>query len=178
MGPHRIRIIVAASAVAVLAAGATGVALADDNGNANPNESSVAAEQGDGERPALREGGRHGGHGLGMLGGRGALHGEFVVPDGDGGFQTLVSQRGEATAVSATEITVRSEDGFTSTYAVTEDTVVNAARDGIDSIEKGSEVHLVATKEGDTATALRIGDRSARKQMREQSGLDGSSGGA
>ena len=183
MGPLRIRIIAAASVVAVLAAGATGVALADDNGadntanNANPIESSAAAEQGEGERPALRDGdgvnrgGRHRGHGLGMLGSRGALHGEFVVPDADGGFQTLVSQRVEATAVSATEITVRSEDGFTSTYTITEDTVVNAARDGLDSIEKGTEVHLVGTKDGDTVTALRIGDRSARKVMRERSGL-------
>ena len=187
MGPLRIRSIAAASFVAVLAAGATGVALADDNGPANianPIGSPPAAERGEGERPALRDGdgmnrrGRHGGHGLGMLGGRGALHGEFVVPDGDGGFRTVVSQRGEATAVSATEITVRSEDGFTSTYAVTEETLVNAARDGIDTIEKGTEVHLVAIKDGDTATALRIGDGSARQQMRERFGMDGQGTGA
>ena len=208
----RTSLVAAAIAAVAITAGATGVALAESN---SPTSTpSASADQGDGKRPGARDGKRPGTregkrpgaregkrpgtrdgdrrdrkrggkHGHGMLGGR-ALHGEFVVPDRDGGFRTLVSQRGEATEVSASEITVRSEDGFTTTYAVTEDTLVNAARDGIETIEKGSEVHVVAAKDGDAATALRIGDRSAHKEMRKEmrkgmrkgSGLDGPAGGA
>ena len=171
MGPLRSRVIAAASVVAVLALGATGVALADDNGTPNPLEPSSSADTGDRKRPELGTGHHGGRHGPGKLG-RGALHGEFVVPDSDGGFQTIVTQRGEATAVSGDEITVRSEDGFTSTYAVTEETLVNSTRDGIEDIEKGEDVHVVATKDGGTATAVRIGDRSARGEMRKRFGLD------
>jgi len=168
----RTGLIAAGVVAAALAAGATGVALADSS---SPTSSTTATTPDKGDaRPGPPDGGRRGGHGPGMLGGFGALHGEFVVPDGDDGFQTMVTQHGEATAVSKTKITVKSEDGFTATYTVTEDTLVNAARDGIDTIDEGADVNVVATKDDGTSTALRIGDRSAREQMRERFGLKGS----
>ena len=43
----------------------------------------------------------------------GALHGRYVVEDPDGTYRTLVTQRGEVTASSASSVTVRSEDGST-----------------------------------------------------------------
>jgi hypothetical protein len=182
MKPVRTRLIAAAAVVAVLAAGATGVALADDTPTStvspSPSASPSAHAKGDGARPNLPKRDRPGGrHGLGKLAGRGALHGEFVVPDGNGGFRTMVVQRGEVTAVSKTEITVVSEDKFSATYTVTADTLVNAARDGITTIEKGAKVSVAATKVGDKATAVHIGDQSARKAMRERMGLDGSATG-
>jgi hypothetical protein len=181
MTPVRTRFIAAAAVVAGLAAGATGVALADNTPTATvsptPSASPSADVKGDGARPKLPKGLRPGGHhGPGMFGGR-ALHGEFVVPDGNGGFRTMVVQRGEVTAVSKTEITVVSEDKFSTTYAVTEDTLVNAARDGITTIKKGAQVNVAATKVGDKATAVHIGDQSARKAMRGRMGLDGSATG-
>lgn len=48
----------------------------------------------------------------------GSLHGENVVADGHGGFQTLVSQTGRVTMISATSVTARSDDGFVGTYVV------------------------------------------------------------
>ena len=45
------------------------------------------------------------------------LHGEFVVSDGSGGYATMLTQNGTVTAISATSITVRSDDGYTQTYA-------------------------------------------------------------
>lgn len=48
----------------------------------------------------------------------GSLHGEYVVADGHGGFATLVSQTGRITAISATSVTARSDDGFVQTYAI------------------------------------------------------------
>ena len=182
MTPVRTRIIAAAAVVAALAAGATGVALADNTPTAtvspSPSASPSPDAKGDGARPRPPKGDRPGErHALGKLAGRGALHGEFVVPDGNGGFRTMVVQRGEVTAVSRTEITVVSEDKFSATYAVTEDTLVNAARDGIATIKKGAKVSVAATKVGDKATAVHIGDKSARKAMRERMGLDGSATG-
>lgn len=181
MLPVRTRLIAAAAVVAGLAAGATGVALADNTptstASPTPSASPSAGEKGDGARPARPKGDRPGRHGPGKFGARGALHGEFVVPDGSGGFRTMVVQRGEVTAVSKTEITVVSEDKFSTTYAVTADTLVNAARDGIATIKKGATVHVAATKNGDKATAVHIGDRSARKAMRENLGLDGAATG-
>lgn len=180
MTPVRTRIIAAAAVVAGLAAGVTGVALADSTPSSTvsptPSASPSADPRGDGARPPKgdRPGGRHG---LGKLAGRGALHGEFVVPDGNGGFRTMVVQRGEVTAISKTEITVVSEDKFSTTYAVTADTLVNAARDGITTIKKGATVNVAATKVGSKATAVHIGDQSARKTMRERMGLDGSATG-
>ena len=174
MGMLRTPLVVAASAVtAALAIGATGMALADET--PNPIESGPAA--GDNERPGphLRDGRQ--GHrwvpGRGLVGG--ALHGEVVVPDpeAEGQYRTLVVQRGEATAVDDDEITVESEDGFSATYAVTDETVVAAGRDGIEAIEEGSDVAVVAVEEGDGATALRVSDRAARQEMRERFGLDG-----
>src|SRR3981081_2904206 len=47
-----------------------------------------------------------------------SLHGEFVVPDGAGGYTTVLTQTGTVTAISPTSITVRSEDGFSQTYVI------------------------------------------------------------
>ncbi len=73
----------------------------------------------------------------------GSLHGEYVVADGHGGFSTLVSQTGRITAISATSVTARSDDGFVQTYAihdvgatalppfaVTDEVIINAKREG------------------------------------------------
>jgi hypothetical protein len=179
MTPVRTSIFAAAVLAAALAAGATGVALADNT--PTPTGSATASEPKEKKAPGLRGMGKGRllgmGIGKGMLMGRGALHGEFVVEDVDGGFRTMVVQRGEVTAVSKTEITVVSEDKFSTTYAVTEDTLVNAARDGITTIKKGAKVNVAATKVGDKATAVHIGDQSARKALRERMGLDGSATG-
>lgn len=62
------------------------------------------------------------------------LHGEEVVKNADGTFQTVLDQRGTVESVSGSAITVKSEDGFTQTYAVNGDTKITrippAAADG------------------------------------------------
>lgn len=47
-----------------------------------------------------------------------ALHGEFVVPDGNGAYSTMLTQTGVLTAVSGTSITANSADGFTQIYTI------------------------------------------------------------
>jgi len=173
MGMVRTALVAASAVTAAVAIGATGMALADET--PNPIESGPTADATERPGPQLRDGrhDRRGMPGRGLVGG--ALHGEVVVPDpeAENEFRTLVIQRGEATAVDGDEITVESEDGFTATYAVTDDTVVAAARDGIEAIEEGAEVSVVAVEEGDGATALRVTDRTVREGMRERFGLDG-----
>ena len=120
--------------------------------------------------PAPREGkmgqGRHGPGGF-LKGGPG-IHGEHVVKKADGGYQTIATQRGEVTAVSPTSISVKSEDGYTATYVVTAETLVNAARDGIATVRTGDTVHVMATRSGDTRTAVNIVDTSRIDAARQR----------
>lgn len=180
-GPFRRRNLVAGLAtVAVLAAAATGVALASTSSTpsqsgsatASPNQKQEGAVPGPGGR---QRGGMRGGPGMEMGGGpgvgpMGALHGEFVVPKQGGGYQTLVVQRGAVSSVSTSAITVKSDDGYSATYAVGADTLVNAARDGIGSVKKGDEVSVVAQQKSGNDAALQIGDLSRWKGLRDKFG--------
>jgi hypothetical protein len=40
------------------------------------------------------------------------------MPDGSGGYTTVLTQTGTVTAISPTSITERSDDGYTQTYVV------------------------------------------------------------
>ncbi len=119
---------------------------------------------GDGDDDGRPGPGRHHGRGGPGMGGPGmGIHGTFVVPDGDGGYRTVHTQGGEVTAVSSTSLTVRSEDGYSQTYVVTADTVVNAQRDGIGSIETGDDVRVLGVETDGAVTAVRISDRTGIK---------------
>jgi hypothetical protein len=68
-----------------------------------------------------------------------------------------VSVRGEVTAVSATSITLKAEDGFTATYAITADTKVRGKGAGkIADVKVGDRGGAVGTKSGTTLTARAI----------------------
>jgi hypothetical protein len=120
--------------------------------------------------------GRHGdgGHGRGgMGGGMGfglgkGLHGSFVIEKQDGVYQTIDTQRGTVTAVSKDSITVKSEDGFSATYVVTADTMVNAKRDGIASIKVGDEVGVMGVENAGKTTAVQIVDRTQIKDSKQK----------
>jgi hypothetical protein len=180
-GPFRRRNFVAGLAtVAVLAAVATGVAMASTSTpspSGSPSSSPGTGTQKNGDTAPERDGLRHKGFGPGgpgMLGGiegpMGALHGQFVVPKQGGGYQTLVVQRGKVTSVSTSSITVKSDDGFSATYAVAADTLVNAARDGIGSVKKGDEVSVLAQQKSGNDAALQIGDFTRWQGMRDRVG--------
>jgi len=82
-----------------------------------------------------------------------SLHGEFVVTDGNGGYRTELAQTGTVTAISPTSITVRSEDGFTQTYAVP-----NTASNTGAPFATDEQVVVHATRNGQTATVTNIGN--------------------
>lgn len=50
-----------------------------------------------------------------------ALHSEYVVSE-NGSYVTMLGQTGEITAISSTELTLKSADGFTTKYALSSDT--------------------------------------------------------
>ncbi|MFF5991045.1 hypothetical protein [Prauserella flavalba] len=77
-----------------------------------------------------------------------ALHGDFVVSDGTGGYETQRMQTGEVAAIDDDSLTVESDDGYTQTYEL-------GAGAG-DTAERGDTVTVLATVSGDTATATSI----------------------
>lgn len=85
-----------------------------------------------------------------------ALHGELTVPSKDGKYETIDVQRGTVSKVTATTLTVRSEDGFTRTYAITKSIA--------SGIAKGDEVQLVATVSNGNATVMRLTAISQQKR--------------
>ncbi|GAB1513687.1 hypothetical protein [Actinophytocola sp. KF-1] len=155
----------AGAAIAVVGAvsiGAIGIASAsgdDTNAGARPTSSAPTADDDDWHGPWRGGGGPWmGGFGGGfgdVLGADvdGILHGEVVLSKEGGGTQTVQVQRGAVTSVSATGVTVKSSDGFTTAYVVNGDTKVRADKDEIGSVAKDEEVLVVAPKSGDKHTA-------------------------
>jgi hypothetical protein len=160
-----------AAVVATTTAG--GVAWATTGGGADdpkPSPSASPSTGADMAKPGPGHGGR-GRHGFSLMNGGGALHGEFVVEKDGGGYQTVATQRGEVTAVSKESLTLKSADGYSRTYTLTEDTLVNAARDGIDDVKTGNTVSVQAVVAGGKATASSVDDGTVRKAARDKWGV-------
>lgn len=156
-------LVILGAAALVVTAG-VGVATAASN---TPNASPLAAPAADTtaspsakpKAPDERRKGHRGWPGKHRAGAPfGALHGEFTVPKQGGGYETIATQRGKVTAVSTSSITVKSDDGFSRTYAVTAATMVRAERDGIDAVKVGDSVGVKATVSGEKATATNVVD--------------------
>jgi hypothetical protein len=152
-----------AGAVALALTG-TGVAIAwSASDSPSPSASQPAPESGPG-KPDKSQRPQH-------------LHSESVVKKADGTFETQLSQHGTVDAVSDASLTVKSEDGFTQTYAVTADTrIVKFPAPGADGspatgedgkrlkpseatiteITAGESVRVSGVKSGDSVTAERI----------------------
>jgi hypothetical protein len=159
--PLRIRKALLAGAVALALTG-TGVAIAwsaSDPPSPSPSASpSAPAKKDKSDRP------QH-------------VHSESVVKKADGTFETELSQQGTVEAVSATSITVKSEDGFTQNYAVNAETRIikfpapkadgapATGDDGkrlrpsevtIEEIATGGSVRVTGVKNGNDVTARNI----------------------
>jgi hypothetical protein len=85
-------------------------------------------------------------------------HGELTVKGKDGKPVVVDVQRGQVTAVSATSITLKSEDGFTASYTVDSDTRVRVGgtRKAIGDVKVGNTAGLMAKKENGTPTAYLV----------------------
>ncbi|GAA3095209.1 hypothetical protein JOF29_004112 [Kribbella aluminosa] len=160
LSQKRWRLLGTVAAVAVTTA-AGGVAWAASNADPTPSASpSTPSQPNQNQKPGggPGRGGFRGEFGLG-----GAVHGEFVVPKNGGGYQTVAVQRGQVTAVSNDSVTVKSADGYSRTYTLTSNTMVNAARNGIGDVKTGNTVNVSAVVTNGTATATRVNDGTVRQ---------------
>lgn len=161
---RRRRAIYTAALAAGLALGGFGIAAAQTDTTsppttAAPNNGTTPQSPGGKLGPRMHMRGP-GGRGFGMLGAAGAIHGELTVPDGNGGYRTMVIQRGTVTDVSSTSLTVKSDDGYTKTYKVDDNTLVNAGNEGIGDVKTNDKVGVQAFMEGNTAHAARVMDET------------------
>jgi hypothetical protein len=128
--------------------------------------SAAGAQESPDVAPALQAMGRRGHHRMGAHGM--GIHGEFVTPAPGGGYQTLATQRGEVTSVSASSLTVKSEDGFSRTYVIDDNTMVNAGNDGIADVKTGDEVHVMALVKDGKASAVDVRDATRARALGER----------
>ena len=158
---------------ALLATGVSGVAMAANGSTSNSGSSASSAKQGThGSKDAAgtlstrddkggKGAGRGGSHGMG----RGhALHSTATIKDSTGAFVNIASVQGAVTAVSATSITVKAEDGFTATYVVNANTKVHtdAKKDGtIADVAVGQIAEVRGTSAGSTLTADHVHAQAA-----------------
>jgi len=89
-----------------------------------------------------------------------ALHGEVTLAGAE--HRVIVFQRGEVQKVSATSVTVKSNDGFVETYALSEDTKVREDREKAKAsdIDTSDRVLVVALKDDSALGARRVIVRS------------------
>jgi hypothetical protein len=89
-----------------------------------------------------------------------ALHGEVTLAGEE--HRLIVFQRGEVQKVSGTSVTVKSNDGFVETYALSEDTKVRENREEaqVSDIDTSDRVLVVALKDDSAPSARRVIVRS------------------
>jgi hypothetical protein len=104
------------------------------------------------------------GHGFGHRFGFGGIHGQFTVPAPNGGYETILTQVGTVQSVSASSITVKSEDGYTHTYSVDNNTLVAAGNNGIADVANGDTVRVLAVGNA----AKRIVDATKVQSLRQK----------
>lgn len=170
-----------AGAVAVAAVVVTGGTLAVNAANASGGTSATTVPPGgygtgaaggygpgqSGSAPAGPEAeggtdqGRPGPHGPGGHGGphgarelRDVLHGDFVVTNPEGGYLTRRMQTGAVTALAGGKLTIKSTDGYSSTYTVGEVPTTDIA--------VGDTVTAVGTVSGSTVTLLSLHEKGTR----------------
>ena len=90
------------------------------------------------------------------------LHGEVTIQTKKQGAKTVVVQRGSVTAVAADKITVKSTDGFTLTWTVSNQVKIVQDRKAVDrsALKTGEQVGLAGEKSGAATDARLIAIKS------------------
>jgi hypothetical protein len=173
-GSRRTKLAVAGAIVAAAVASA-GVTAGIMAGNGGTSAAASGGPGGGGQGFGGQQGGLGGAAGGAAGGTMAALHGTYVVSDGNGGYLTELTQTGTVSAVSSSSITVKSTDGFTKTYVVSGSTSVDNGSDAIGDVATGHTVRVVATSANDQATATQIQDTNIASTT--QQGGPGGQGG-
>lgn len=161
MTPGLHRVLLAGGIAVALTGGGAAVVWAGTLPSPSPSSSSASPSPSASAKAKAAEGRGH------------AIHGEHVVKQQDGTYRTVVTQAGTIEAVSDSEVTVKSEDGFTQRYAITAETSIAKVPANVSELRNGrgkptlpsataadlttgDPVRLSGTKDGDTVTATRI----------------------
>ena len=81
------------------------------------------------------------------------LHSEYVVPDGNGGYTTKLTQTGTVDEVTLSSVVVRSDDGYVQIYALPP-----GAAGTNSTVAPNDTVTVAATRTGSTVTLTSIGN--------------------
>src|SRR3954467_8369975 len=141
-----------AAGIAVVIAAGGGAAIWAGTSSAGNTAQGPGGFGGPGGGQFRGQGGPGGGFGGGMAALREALHGDFVVANGSGGYTTERLQTGDVTELSATSVTLTSKDGYKQTYTLDSSTQKTG-----DVKQGDANVRGVAKVEGQTATATSLG---------------------
>ncbi|WP_159704774.1 hypothetical protein [Arthrobacter sp. 18067] len=135
------------------------------SGLGGQQEQVVPGQGGLGQAAPGQMGGNMGPDGLGMAGGlNGAIHSEYVVLREED-YVTMADQQGTVSEVTTNSLTVKSEDGFTRTYVLSDDTTVaqGTRQRGsatstltLSDVTVGSTVRVTASKDGNSYSAASI----------------------
>ena len=133
-----------AAVAAIVGAGTASMALSgsDDPGGPGGRGEGLVRDVGHGPRPGLAR--------LGHM-----LHGQWVTKNKAGDLVTHDEIHGKVTAVSATSISVKAEDGVTQTYVINADTKVREVTKGKPRGGEKSDISKVAS--GDNVVVLGTG---------------------
>ncbi|MFI6457686.1 hypothetical protein ACIBF6_39770 [Streptosporangium amethystogenes] len=156
----RSAMLIATTALAVVTgAGVATAAVLSPSPSSTPTAGDTAKPS---ATPSDKAPGQDRGRGHRMGFGGPSIHGEFVVPDGEGKYVTVATQYGDVTAVDQDSITVKSEDGYSKEYAINGDTRINRRGESGDALKTGQKVMVMAKVDGSTATAVAIHDATTR----------------
>jgi hypothetical protein len=167
---HRLVALVTAGVVAGAAGGGVisqlGVATASSR-SSSPSPSPSPA--GPGHHLMRPGGGPDGPMGLlgGIAGGNKVLHGEATVEKPGGGTTVVRFQNGVISAIDGSTMTVKSTDGFTSTYTVnsTSRIMLNGSDGTLSKLAKSDKVRVLAMQSGSSNVAKMILDGVPARAM-------------
>ena len=153
---HRAVALVAAGVVA----GAAGGVVISQLGTAGAVSPSPRPAPGERDGFGMPPGHGPGGMGvLGMFGGR-VLHGEATVQKPGGGTTVVHFQDGVISAISGSTVTVKSTDGFTSTFTVNGTTriTLNGSDGTLSKLAKNDKVRVMGVVNGSSTVAKMVLD--------------------
>ena len=158
--PTRVIALVTAGVVAGGVGGAV-ISQLGVAGAASPSpRPSSGAPWREGPRGLMPHGGPGGMAALGLLGGGRVLHGEATVAKPGGGTMTVRFQNGVISDISGSTITVKSSDGFTSTFTVNGTTRIslNGSDGTLSKLAKNDKVRVVGVQQGSSMVARMVLD--------------------
>ncbi len=188
----------AVAGIAVVVAAGAGAAVYAAS-NSGSSASAASSNQGFGGAPGQagngqglgqagtgqNSGGGFGGPGNLGVGGMGqAVHGEYVVQN-NGQYVTELEQTGTITAVSGSQVTVKSVDGYVQAYAISSDTTIasfagrrqsqsSGGSLSASSLESGQTVRVTALKDGNAALTILVSSTAGTSSNGSGSGTSGS----